>query len=303
MQLPQVKPMPFQTACPHCDRKYTLADDKERKTLRCKGCGEAFVAEPSVPQKQKSKSFDAGPARAARKRTPREDAEGRESRPPRQASKRQEKKGGIPLWVWLAGGGGLLAPPIDETTFDKLNGGMSEKEIIGFLGQPTRGCDIKGASDSSGGATTRDLKASAWDKGGNTITVTFEDGKAGVIGGTFVGAGGKTIKRVKTDKPGARWLPVPNKASFAPEPGPGPSKMTVTGTVMLSPARTKSDLEFYTKDDPPTEKVTATEMRGSGVTAKESKECWIWKNGAGFFKLWFDDKGNIVDNAMKDLPG
>jgi hypothetical protein len=37
--------MPIKTVCPECDRAYTLADAMEGKSVKCKGCGQAFTVE------------------------------------------------------------------------------------------------------------------------------------------------------------------------------------------------------------------------------------------------------------------
>jgi hypothetical protein len=44
--------MPFQIACPGCQRKYKLADDLRGKPIKCKQCGKAFKIPVAQPVKQ-----------------------------------------------------------------------------------------------------------------------------------------------------------------------------------------------------------------------------------------------------------
>jgi hypothetical protein len=91
----------------------------------------------------------------------------------------------------------------------------------------------------------------------------------------------------------------PTTKPVDPMPASGPSKMTQTGVFLLGPAQTKKDIEFFTKDDPPTSKHVGNVKAPNG---QQAHEYWLWKNGKGHLKIFFDQKGNIVDREQKDLP-
>jgi hypothetical protein len=84
------------------------------------------------------------------------------------------------------------------------------------------------------------------------------------------------------------------------KPNPtGPFKMTGTEVTLLSVAQTKQDIEFFAKDYPVSSKVNFAMMTPNG---KKATELWTWINGNGYFKVWFDKDGKIVDREQKDLP-
>lgn len=106
--------MTISITCPSCEREYTLADTQEGKTIRCKSCDEKFVVE----KPRRSRSRDEDEDRRPRQRPTRvREEDDEEPRPRRRSSADADrertprggrKKGGIPPWVWLTAGGGLV---------------------------------------------------------------------------------------------------------------------------------------------------------------------------------------------------
>ncbi len=116
---------------------------------------------------------------------------------PRRASK---AKGGIPLWVWLVGGGGLgffmllgmgvvvwlvfSGPSITMDNYNKIKTRMTEAEAIAIMGKPTQTADANKAANVAGAIFGKDLnrgmpqlKTLTWKSGDNFISVGLVDGK------------------------------------------------------------------------------------------------------------------------------
>src|SRR5690348_16428006 len=116
--------MPIKTACPRCDRPYTLTDDQEGQKVRCRDCSEPFT----VRRVEAARDRDEAPART-----------------------------GAPVWMWLLLGGGLLfgmllvvgvvgvlfatgviggGPKLTAENVQRIRGGMTEAEVVAVLGRP-----------------------------------------------------------------------------------------------------------------------------------------------------------------------
>jgi SmpA/OmlA family protein len=119
------------------------------------------------------------------------DDEPEEDRPLRRKKKKAIKKKGVPLWVWLTTGAGVLlflccggcgivfmfmpkvgiqtgAPSasVSMANFDKIKKGMTEAQVKDIMGAPTAVVTL--------GAT----KAYSWNQASDTITVTFSNDQA-----------------------------------------------------------------------------------------------------------------------------
>jgi hypothetical protein len=188
-------PMPIKTACPRCDRPYTLSDDQEGQQVRCRDCCEPFTVRRA----------------AARGRD--------ESAPARE---------GVPVWAWLLLGGGALlglllvggvvvtlfatgviggGPRLTAENVQRIRGGMTEAEVVAILGRPTEakdglpaelGAGSKELSQNIGGVdvkfqfgpTVPGVRTLTWRKGKDFITVVFHNGKvASVPAGYLKGSG------------------------------------------------------------------------------------------------------------------
>src|SRR5262249_39067662 len=81
---------------------------------------------------------------------------------PRKKKKKKRRGGGIPMWVWFAGGGGILAVGLvvllifvlggSGNKFGKVKEGMTVQEVKDLLGTPT----IDGISNGNGAAVWYD---------------------------------------------------------------------------------------------------------------------------------------------------
>ncbi len=259
-----------------------------------------------------------------------------DDRPARNRSKRSadldqpRKKSGGMLWLLVAGGGGValllllgcggglwyvmsggVNNAITEANFDKLRMGMSEAEVQAVLGTPTQILDLQNPFGFGGNPlapnapNAPNIKSFIWERGGNTITVTFANGKSSMIVGEFKTRTG-TITRVGTGN-GVAQGPPNNPPPNNPPPnnppppvlGGNPSKMTEMGAFMLGPGTDKNSITFFTKDDPPTNKTVANVVAPNG---RASAEHWTWINGNGYLKIYFDQNGAVVDREHKGLP-
>ena len=173
----------------------------EGTRVRCPKCKGAFVAEgapaaePREPEPTQQAMPDAAPAEeeileaveaeddepAAPRRRPRDRDDDEEDRP-----RRKIKKGGIPVWVWLAGGGvGLMLlcgccgiggwvawsamagnGPVTAAKYNELKRGMTPAEVHNILGPPTNSSSLLG------------VQAETWQNNTDYITVTYQNNKA-----------------------------------------------------------------------------------------------------------------------------
>jgi predicted Zn finger-like uncharacterized protein len=175
--------MAIRTNCPHCDQAYTLVDEQAGKKIRCKACTTVFVAPPPEDERE------GAPRRGAR----RDDYDDYDDydRPRRRSRSRQ---GGVPVWVWLAGGGLLLLlvvgvvvallatgtfnNKVTQENFLRLQMGMREAEVRSILGSPSQASDL-------GRNPSGSVRMLVWKRGNNIVSVTFTDDRATNIHGTF----------------------------------------------------------------------------------------------------------------------
>jgi predicted Zn finger-like uncharacterized protein len=181
--------MAIKTNCPHCDQAYTLVDEQAGKKIRCKACTTVFEV-PAADERRLD---------APRRGRPDDfDDRDEEYRP-----RRRGRRAGVPVWVWLLIGGGVLlvlmivgvvvvlfatgtlGNKITEENFAKLKAGMSEAEVKAILGPPTEVNDIgiKAANPFfPGGLGVRVL---TWRHGQNQVIVGFLNDQATQITGSF----------------------------------------------------------------------------------------------------------------------
>jgi hypothetical protein len=114
---------------------------------------------------------------------------------------RPAKQGGIPLWVWLLLGGGLLfglllvggvvatlfatgviggGPKLTVENVQRIQGGMTEAEVVGILGKPT---------ETAAGPKTNQ-RTLTWRKGKEYITIVFRKGKVESVTDGYLKEGG-----------------------------------------------------------------------------------------------------------------
>jgi hypothetical protein len=138
------------------------------------------------------------------------------------------RKGGVPVWVWLLLGGGLLfgmllvvdvvvtlfatgvigGPKLTVENVQRIKGGMTEAEVKAILGRPTEAVDggppgfAAGAQEFSKnvggvdvrfqfGPTTPGLRTLTWRKGKEFITIVFRDGKVALVTDGWLKDGGR----------------------------------------------------------------------------------------------------------------
>jgi hypothetical protein len=201
--------MPIKTSCDNCGRPYTLADDMNGKQVRCKSCNRPFqvraapvaeivhdavAAEPDDRDRDyRNRDRDRDRDRDRRRD---DDWDDRDRGRPRRRS------GGVPLWVWLAGGGGLLflvvvgvvlaivfsGSRVTEENFKKLHSGMTEAEVLAILGRPSETIDgNRGVPPNLRLGLNINAKSMVWKSGRDHIEVAFLNGQAmagsGEIGG------------------------------------------------------------------------------------------------------------------------
>jgi hypothetical protein len=109
----------------------------------------------------------------------------------------------IPLAVWLLLGSGLgvlvitgvvvaflsldLGNRVTAENFKKLQLGMTEAQVTGILGRPTRDATAGGGLGAPVNPRARIL---VWESGQNTIVVTLVDGRVTGLSGSFTGPAG-----------------------------------------------------------------------------------------------------------------
>jgi len=200
--------MPTISACPNCDKKLKTPDGAEGRKLRCPGCQAALVitedglapAEGAVKARKgraasRDDDYEDEAPRRSRRRSD-DDEDDYEDEAPRRRS-RKRSGGGIPMWVWLTGGGVLAAGLIilllvlllgGGNKFGKIKEGMTSKEVTDILGEPTTG-DAKTIGVWYYPALKKDdmMNLEKVAKTKEIMTIGFKDGKV------------KDIKRIKAD--------------------------------------------------------------------------------------------------------
>ncbi len=101
--------MSFSIACPNCEAKFQVPDELSGKRLKCKKCGEAFVARPAddapaptTKHKTRPSSDDDEPRRSTRATRPRDEDESDDE--PRPKKKRSKKKAKTPVGLLIGVG-------------------------------------------------------------------------------------------------------------------------------------------------------------------------------------------------------
>src|SRR5262249_26009680 len=169
--------------CPSCDRKLKAPEGAEGRKIRCPGCSATLLVSggelslvPELatgtrggrPERRARPDDEEDRPRRSRRSDP--DEEDYEDRP----RKRRRSGGGIPVWVWIAGGGGLLAVGglvlvlvlvLGGGGFDKIKEGMSEKEVTDIMGKPDQEFLMSGNGSMM------------WKKSDKVLVVAFQNGK------------------------------------------------------------------------------------------------------------------------------
>ena len=187
--------------CPSCNttlRPKTPVPGGTR--LKCPKCATTFM----TPLEEELAPVPAPrPARAAVEDAGYEDATEGADAPARDRGARiKPKKKGIPLWVWLVSGGGLLvvllccgcgiggfmmmniktggqSENVSQANFDKITSGMTEAQVKAIMGEPTTSGGLMG------------VQADTWQEGADAITVTFQ--KDAAISSTYKTATGTKV--------------------------------------------------------------------------------------------------------------
>jgi hypothetical protein len=206
--------MSIQTACPHCDRQYFLADGMEGSTVLCNNCKDAFIVEAVAAKSSRpnrsAQVLSPGDGNARRTANDADFAVDRRQRKERRPARRR-KSGGVLLALLLGGGaisllllagcgvgafiwmGGFFTK-VAEANFEKLRANMTETEVVAILGPPTT---TDGGANKNREAlqifgNLASIKALVWENGKNKIQVVFnaqgawlasaefDDGKGGV---------------------------------------------------------------------------------------------------------------------------
>lgn len=147
--------------CPSCGMKIKVLDDAEGKKVRCPGCEKVLaVSEDGLELASRTGVKASGPSRERGDEDDRDDRPKRSRRddddddePRRRRSRDDDRRrprpkksqGGMPWWVWLIIGGGSAAVVVvllviflgGGSKFSKVKEGMSKKEVIEILGEPT----------------------------------------------------------------------------------------------------------------------------------------------------------------------
>jgi SmpA / OmlA family len=182
--------MPTDTVtCPSCNTTLRPKTPVPAGTrLKCPKCSTTFVtpadeelATAAAPRPARAATEDAGYA----DETEGMDAPDRDRDAP---VKRKKKKGGIPLWAWLVGSGGLLvllcgggccigsmfvptmmgikqggeSANVNQANFDKITSGMTEAQVKAIMGEPTTSGGLMG------------VQVDTWKSGDDAIAVTFQ---------------------------------------------------------------------------------------------------------------------------------
>jgi outer membrane protein assembly factor BamE (lipoprotein component of BamABCDE complex) len=203
--------MAIKTACTHCEREYTLADDMLGKKVRCKDCGEMFAVRDGddreddiMTSEDRSRKRSLAAARSRgdddddrshrgrdeddedRPRRSREDDED-DDRPRRKS----RKSGGSGLVIGLSIGGGLLliggvvlaivllsgGGSLTPENLAKIKKDMTEKEVLALIGSPTEKEEAK--NDPLFG----NVKGMKWKAKDIDYAILFKDDKVVFWGG------------------------------------------------------------------------------------------------------------------------
>jgi transcription elongation factor Elf1 len=300
--------MALKTVCTHCNQPYTLTDDKQGKTVRCKGCGSTFVVRAAEileevdddaeaigtePRPRAARSRREEPEDRPARRRPRDDDgdDGDERRPRR-------RRRGIPVWVWLASGGGLLLivavvlvaillgtgvigpNRVTKENFDKLHAGMSEDQVISILGR-------KDMRDGFGNPVKIDesnyLRTLIWEKEGKRIEVDV-------------------INRRVENPP--RWIVLPSGAAAAEGGGQAAAPVGGPPTPPLTSALAqrvmgKTEAEVIQILGQPTKKLGPRPM--GNPRAPSSTDTWRWVQGRASLDVYFVN-GKVTGWHGSNIP-
>jgi hypothetical protein len=224
--------MPLAIVCPFCQANQHVHHGDAGKKVRCQQCERTFFVPPdddgpveSEPYLDNLQEVDVRPERRVRR-------EYEDDRSPRR--RRYRERSGIPIWVWLLCGGGVLllfiaipvvfvlvrggvgSKRITPENLSKLQIGMTDSQVEAVLGKPHEITDLgaffgavnqqmKGAA---GGVPS--IKFAGWREGDFMILVVYENGRA-------VSVSGGNVSEVQNQwgRPGAfpRHDPFPKRPS------------------------------------------------------------------------------------------
>lgn len=256
--------MAIKISCPNCDRSYNLADSMAGRLIRCKDCEETFrVDQPDADDG----AIVAEELRSTRKsaitsRRSRETAAEDDDRP--RTKKKSNKSGGLPVGLLVGGGVGLLLVvgvivllvvllgggngKLTAENVAKVKMGMSEREVIALVGQPTETIDPRieagklglPAGDVGNALLAKIPKAMKWSKNDINLVVAFVDGKATTIIGGSSGDAAKTAVAPPTggitfhaseppaQPPSQPPVAQPQPPVTQPQPAPPPDESKLT---------------------------------------------------------------------------
>ncbi len=208
--------MSIQTACPNCEKAYKLADAMVGKQVRCKSCGDPFFVEDPNAEEPEEREEDRPRQRSTTpSRDDRDDRDDEDDRPARKSRRREDEdeeddaprprkkrkqKSNLGLVIGLAAGGGALllvgiivtvvlllgSSKFTVENFNKVQAGMSEREVIDLLGAPTQTVDA--------GAMGIATKSLIWRNRHGEFVVTLMNGQVfAAIGVEGQGNGGLNL--------------------------------------------------------------------------------------------------------------
>jgi hypothetical protein len=208
----------------------------------------------------------------------------------------------------------IVPASVTEEAFDKLRTGMTEEEAIAVVGLPTQrkvGPDDPSKDPVITGPNVKylgDLVRLIWVSGKNRIELTFDinnkassgrakfdDGQGGIrelLGNKYdqVAGGGEQVV----------WHWLPNGQGDPPKPPPmlppGPSRITALQAVNAGAGKT-ADQILQAIGEQPTKRL-GPELMPDG---NQSADTWIWVNGNGYHKVFFDASGKAIRVKSRNL--
>jgi hypothetical protein len=210
----------------------------------------------------------------------------------------------------------VVAPNVTEEAFDKLRTGMTEEEAIAVIGLPTKrkvGPDDPSRAPVITGpnVTVTDLVRLIWESGRNKIELGFDVNHKAFLGRAKFEDGqggirellGNKYDQVNSGNDQVTWHWLANGQAEPPTHSstlpPGPSKITWFKAVNAAGLGKTSEQIVQALGEQPTKKL-GPQLLPDG---KESADTWIWNNGSGYLKIYFDANGKVIRVKNRDLPG